>query len=76
MEITKKVQFLLKEPVELDGTKMTRYDFTDLESGFPFSVYGSLSSYDKLENYRIYDLKFKLVYELGNKKLVWKVKGI
>lgn len=74
MEIVKKVQFLSKNTTD---SNLQVYDFLDNESNLPFTIYSptKLEQYEKLEAHRVYDLKFKLVLAIGDKKVVWKVKG-
>lgn len=77
MEFNKKVQFLLAEKT---NNGLVRYDFLDLESNLPFSVYSKdeVKIYSKLVQYSPSDVKFnlKLVKETrdGNTKILWKIK--
>lgn len=76
MEITKKVQFLVSDKT---NNGLFRYDFLDLESNLPFSVYSTTESqvYKKLIQYQPTDVKFNLVLTKGNDgKIVWKVKAV
>lgn len=76
MEITKKVQFLVSDKT---NNGLFRYDFLDLESNLPFSVYSTTESqvYKKLVQYQPTDVKFNLVLTKGNDgKIVWKVKAV
>lgn len=79
MEITKKVQLLTKEDINANG--LYRYDFLDIESNLPFSIYSKdkLKIYEALEPYKLVDTKFNLVYQKssinGNTVIAWKVKG-
>lgn len=79
MEITKKVQFLTRE---VTNNGLIRYDFLDLESNLPYSVYSTseVESYKSLKQYVPTDVKFKLVLakstdSKGNQKISWKIKG-
>lgn len=79
MEITKKVQFLVGQTT---NNNLFRYDFLDLESNLPFSVYSvnEVQAYKKLVQYSPTDVKFNLVLSNvtnsdGNSKIVWKVKA-
>ena len=79
MEIIKKVQFLTYEKTNND---LHRYDFLDLESNLPFSVYAMapIEAYKKLVQYQPSDVKFNLVLSKstdskGSTKILWKVKG-
>lgn len=80
MEITKKVQFLVGQTT---NNNLFRYDFLDLESNLPFSVYSvnEVQAYKKLVQYSPSDVKFNLVLSnvtdsKGNSKIVWKVKAV
>ena len=80
MEITKKVQFLTNE---VTNNGLFRYDFLDLESNLPFSVYSTteIQSYKKFTQYVPTDVKFNLLLAKttdtkGNVKISWKIKGV
>lgn len=80
MEITKSVQLLQKD--YLENSQLFRYDFLDLESNLPFSVYPKekIKSYESLEFYKVCDVKFNLVLQKssnnGNQSISWKVKAV
>lgn len=80
MEITKKVQLLAKEDANKNG--LYRYDFLDIESNLPFSVYPKekIKSYESLEFYKLVDVKFNLILQKstndGNTIISWKVKAV
>lgn len=75
MIFEKEVQFLTKD---LTNNGLYRYDFLDLESNLPFSVYGmqKIDLYEKLEQYKVCKLKFNLVLAKGNNGISWKVKAV
>lgn len=75
MEFKKKVQFL---NYAVNDSGLHTYDFLDLESNLPFTVYSLavINSYSKLEQYHLYDLAFQLVLKKTNTGIGWKVKGV
>lgn len=75
MEIEKEIEFLNKE---VTNNGLYRYDFLDLETNLPFTVYGanSINAYEKLEKYKVTKLKFNLLLCKSNNGLGWKVKGV
>ena len=82
MEIIKKVQVLARDDVP-NKNGLFQYDFLDLESNLPFSVFPKerVKIYDNVELYKITDLKFNLVLQktissTGNTSITWKVKGV
>lgn len=80
MEITKKVQLLAKDYVE--SSQLFKYDFLDLDSNLPFTVYPKekIKSYETLEPYKVVDVKFNLMLQKttvnGNQIIGWKVKAV
>lgn len=76
MEFTKKVQFLLADKT---NNGLFRYDFLDLESNLPFSVYSVVEnqSYKKLIQYSPAEVKFNLVLcKNKDNNICWKVKTV
>lgn len=79
MKITKYVQFLVSE---LTNNNLFRYDFLDLESNLPFSVYSTVEipTYNDLQQYVPTNVDFNLLLSKvtdskGSQKIAWKVKG-
>jgi len=82
MEIIKKVQVLARDTIP-NKNGLFKYDFLDLESNLPFSVFPKerIKIYDNVELYKVTDLKFKLILQKtissnGNTNILWKVKGV
>ena len=82
MEIIKKVQVLARDNVP-NNNGLFRYDFLDLESNLPFTIYSKekVKIYDNVEFYKVTELKFNLILQKtissnGNTNILWKVKGV
>lgn len=76
MEITKKVQFLVGGKTNND---LFKYDFLDLESNLPFTVYSinESATYKKLVPYSPCDVKFNLCLTRDkNNNIIWKCKAV
>lgn len=76
MLFEKDVQFLTKG---VTNNGLNQYDFLDLESNLPFSVYGlnKVESYEKLETYKVYNkMKFRLLLCKTKTGIAWKVKAV
>lgn len=80
MEFKKKVQFLVAEKTNND---LFRYDFLDLESNLPFSVFSTseVESYKTLKQYFPTEVSFNLLLckqtdKNGSTKILWKIKAV
>lgn len=80
MEFKKRVQFLVCEKTNND---LFRYDFLDLESNLPFSVFSTseVENYKTLKQYFPTEVTFNLLLvkqtdKNGSTKILWKIKAV